>query len=255
MRKLLRLVYRVAIVTLAGVILLAILGIVVIAVLAIRVVLPPSLGFLAVPLVLLLIGIGRMVWPEVRKRYGPWSRNLNAGRVDDPKPSNSSDAEARPAANSPIDPDYVACVMGQAAQLPILDAAFHLWTRKSRLDRSEGLLPSPKSPPSNLGDPEMFGKAIREAIRNLDEERANAHTGPTFLRLRKLYPDASPEELQQSIRAAVKLDDDCTRNFSYKSTNYLDDVTAAVDIARQANPEFQEETYKAAWHDLATAMR
>lgn len=66
---------------------------------------------------------------------------------------------------------------------------------------------------------------------------------------------SSTAPVQQPIEAAVKLDEDCTRNFSYKSPSYLDDVSRAVEIARQANPGFLQETYKAAWSDLATAMR
>src|SRR6266568_7220047 len=141
MRTVIRWAGRVAIVTVAFVLCLAL---VVIAILTVRAIMPPSLSYLAAPLLLILLGAARTAWPNVRNRYGRRLRDKDAGMADDPKPSASSDTEVRPAANPPIDPVYVARIMDEAAQLPLLDAAFYLWTHKYYLDRSEGMHPSVK---------------------------------------------------------------------------------------------------------------
>jgi hypothetical protein len=76
-----------------------------------------------------------------------------------------------------------------------------------------------------------------------------------FGRLKRAHPKAKDEDLKWAIKAAVKLDGDCTRFFSSKGPRYLDDVTQAVDLAKKENPGFQEQTYELASFDLARTMR
>jgi hypothetical protein len=212
---------------------------------AMRGVLLPSLSYLAAPLVFILIGLIRAGWPKFREQLRQRSTIARLRKIGEHKPYGAP----------PDEYGFVNRVTGQAAQLPLMDAAFHLWTHKHHLDRFEGFYPPPNQPLGDLTDHEVFGKAVREAIRNVHADRENAQFGTTFLRLEKLYPGARKKDLQQAIKAAVKLDVDCTQNFSYKSQNYLDDVTRAVEIAKAANPGFQDTTYQAAWNSLATAMR
>ena len=77
----------------------------------------------------------------------------------------------------------------------------------------------------------------------------------TFDRLKEAHPEASDEDLKRAMKAAVKLNQDCVRHFSYSSRNYHDDVTRGVDLAKIENPDFQERTYKSAWNSLAWSMR
>ncbi len=73
--------------------------------------------------------------------------------------------------------------------------------------------------------------------------------------MKMAHPEASDSELKNSVRAAVKLHQDCNRHFSHRNQNYIDDVTAAIESAKRKNPGFSEESYRRAWHELAKAMR
>jgi hypothetical protein len=141
-----------------------------------------------------------------------------------------------------------------AAQLPLKDAAYFLWTKKWQLDRED--LPSPPTtPPSNPADPEIFRRAVHAAIANVHRERATAHNGSTFARMKTAHPEASDQDLQNAIKSAVKLDVDCTRHFSYSKLGLWSDARRAVELARKESPDFLESTYEAAeWH-LCWAMR
>lgn len=238
----LQLAGRVALIFVGGLLGLAFM---IVAILAMRRALPPSLFYLAAPLTLILFAMIRAWWPKFCKQLRQRSTIAKLRKIGKHKPYDAP----------PDELGLVNWVMGQAAQLPLMDAAFCLWTRKHQLDRFEGFYPTPKQPQDDLAISEVFGKAVRDAVRNVHTDRENAHFGTTFLRLEKLHPKASRKDLQQAIKAAVKLDEDCIRNFSYKSENYLVDVTRAVEIAKVGNPGFQEATYQTAWHNLATAMR
>ena len=113
--------------------------------------------------------------------------------------------------------------------IPLNDAAYAHWRQRRNL----GLL--------------EFGPVERW--------HETAHDGPTFDSLKKAYPDARDEDLKQAIKAAVKLERDCTKNFSYQSWNYFDDVTRAVDQAKIENPDFREDTYRYLWNVMAREMR
>lgn len=95
----------------------------------------------------------------------------------------------------------------------------------------------------------------REARARLRYDFENATNDPTFDRLKIVHPEASDSAPKRAIGAAVKLDQECTRYFSYASPHCLDDIDRAMARARQVNPAFREETYRSAWHDLAHAMR
>ena len=61
--------------------------------------------------------------------------------------------------------------------------------------------------------------------------------------------------MKAAIRVAVKLDQDCSKYFSYQSPHYIDDVKRAIEMAKKENPGFLESTYKLADFYLATEMR
>jgi hypothetical protein len=142
----------------------------------------------------------------------------------------------------------------EASRAPLLDAAYSLWMRKMVLDREDHPVRVP-NPRPDLKDPEVFGKTVRDALAKVHNDRAMAHEGSTFDRLKRAHPEATDLATRDAIKAAVKFDVDCSKYFSYRSHRYTDDVTRAIELAKKDNPGFQEQTYKSAWHHLATAMR
>jgi len=146
-------------------------------------------------------------------------------------------------------------IFQRAAGLPLMDAAYHLWSRRNSLNRLD--------PWRQEESPSFLAAQRWRRWREL-ERRVRAGLGlrsdfPTHFatldRLRKVHPQAGDRAARVAVAAAVKLDSDCCRHFSYQSPNYLTDVDRAVARARTQNPGFQEGTYKAAWHVLAIAMR
>jgi hypothetical protein len=142
-----------------------------------------------------------------------------------------------------------------ASKLPLFDAAYALWRMKGQLDRVDPQQEATHPQPVDLKDERAWGRVVRAAIANVLHEHNTAHEGPTFGRLKRAHPEAKDEDLKRAIKAAVKLDGDCTRFFSYKESRYLDDVTRAVNLAKKENPGFQEQTYESASHHLAVMMR
>jgi hypothetical protein len=86
-------------------------------------------------------------------------------------------------------------------------------------------------------------------------DQTNAHTGPTFDRLRRAHPHATDQDLQNAIKAAVRFDNDCSRFFSYSDAGLPADATLAVRKARLENPDFDDATYNSAIHVLCHWMR
>jgi hypothetical protein len=145
--------------------------------------------------------------------------------------------------------------IARAAQLPLLDAAYGLWKEKSTLDRAEQPpRPAPRAG-ANLRDPDVVKQLVRQAFAHVSHERATAHEGPTFDRLKRAHPEAPDDDLRTAIKAALKLEGDCLRHFSSTGADYFEDVRRAVALARQDNPGFREQTYRQAEHDLAVTMR
>jgi hypothetical protein len=149
----------------------------------------------------------------------------------------------------------VVTAIERAAQLPLKDAAYFLWMQKYQLDREDLPSPLPAAQPQNLADPEMFRRTVLTAIANVHKERTTAHNGSTFGRLKTAHPEVGDQDLQNAIKAAVKLDVDCTRHFSYSESGLWGDAHRAIEFARKENPDFLESTYEAAkWH-MCWAMR
>jgi hypothetical protein len=140
-----------------------------------------------------------------------------------------------------------------AAALPLNDAAFLLWKDKSRLDRAENPPPVPTKA-FDHSDQELVGRAMRNAVAQVIFDRDNAHFGPTFYRLKAVYPGSDDIALRNAIKAAIKLDTACNTHFSYSDQGLDADVKRAVDVARRENPYFEEETYKRASSALRFAM-
>lgn len=136
----------------------------------------------------------------------------------------------------------------EATRLPLLDAAYFLWTRKSGFDQCEGIatpvLQGLSSPPTDA----EWQRLARAVMGNLDAERAAADSGPTLRRLMAAHPQASEGEAKSAIRAAVKFEGDCRRAYTH-------DAKAAVEKAKRENPGFGEETFESALFALMSSMR
>jgi len=150
--------------------------------------------------------------------------------------------------SNPYDP------MERAARLPLKDAAYLLWSKKSQLDYEERTATSTPKPPVDLSEAAVE-RAMREALAKVSFDRDNAHYGPTFFKLKKAHLDAADDDIRAAIQAAVKLDTDCVRYFSYEGVSLSEPVRKAVSRARMENPGFLDSTYELAEWDLATAMR
>jgi hypothetical protein len=142
----------------------------------------------------------------------------------------------------------------QATQLPLMDAAYHLWLARWNLDEIE--FPKPKrTVPADLKDPEVVARAMRNAIEKVDHASRTAHDGATFDRLKRAHPGARDETLKSAIKAAVKFDTDCVRYYSNQEPDHYAALKTAIDGARAANPGFSASTYARAFHELSIAMR
>jgi len=147
-------------------------------------------------------------------------------------------------------------MIARLSRLPLADAAFEIWTRRYRWDRLEQPTPPKPREPRDLSDPQTFRAVVQQAMAKVEHEYATADEGPTLRRLKMAHPGAEDESLKRAITAAVKLDRDCVKFFSYdRSPNYSENLSAAMQLVRKHNPGFLEETYRLAEFELATAMR
>ena len=145
--------------------------------------------------------------------------------------------------------------IAKAAGLPLKDAAFYLWNEKQNIDRLEFPRPIPIMG-EDLSNQALFTRVIQATIRALLWERDTAHDGPTFDRLKRAHPEASDRKMKDAIKAAVKLDHDCMKNFSYQNgADHGVDVDRAIAKARKNNSEFSEATYDLIKWTMMTALR
>ena len=146
-------------------------------------------------------------------------------------------------------------IIEDASRLPVFDAAYELLVKRQQLDRLEQTAPSPRLQHANLSDPEFIKSAMRDAYARVQHQMRTAHDGPTFERLKRAHPETNDDDLKRAVKAAVKLEQDCVRYFSYEDSNYSNDVTRAIELAKRDNPGFQERTYESARYMLMIAMR
>ena len=145
----------------------------------------------------------------------------------------------------------VAEIIGEAAALPLRDAAYAIWRQKATFERLEGRV----WPPRDCSTPEAAEKSRQESFAQIRHEHDFAQDGPTFDRLKRAHPHAQAAELKQAIVAAVKFDDDCFKYFSYGRKDYLENVPHAVARAAQDNPPYLETTYRDARNHVAFYMK
>lgn len=217
------------------------------AILAIQSIVPSSLQGFVAPAVIIpvsALGVWLIRWVgEQLNRYVQIDPEILRSKLM-PKIS--------PNPNAPgYDPEYVVHALKRASKFPPLDAAYTLWIQRSQLDRAEGIVPPPSGTPADLQDPAKFELAVTEAFLTVGLERTYAHEGPTFMRMRNVFPDLDKETLQNAIKAAIKLERDCMLSYDVAGQNPF----RAIEMVKGANPGFLEETYKSAGYNLAKDMR
>jgi hypothetical protein len=116
-------------------------------------------------------------------------------------------------------------LLDEAAAMPLNDAAFQLRRWKHNFDAHE--LPSP--PPIDTKDPKLLEQIKRADFSTIYRfERANAHDGITFDRMKRVHPEADAD-IKAAIKAAVKLNDDCSRYFDRDYTDFSRTIDNALD--------------------------
>lgn len=142
-------------------------------------------------------------------------------------------------------------IIGEAARLPVRDAAYLIWREKTTFERLEGR----RWRPRDMRTPAVAARSMRRISAQLQRERDTAQDGPTFDRLKRAHPRADNAELKQAIVAAVKFDDDCFRYFSGDGGDYWDNVVRAVARAAKDHPFYLATTYRDARNWLAYNMK
>jgi hypothetical protein len=138
-------------------------------------------------------------------------------------------------------------LLDEAAAMPLKDAAYQLWRWKHNFDTHE--LPSP--PPIDAKDPKLLEQLKGADFSTIYRfERANAHDGITFDRMKRIHPKATDADIKAAIKAAVKLDDDCSRYFDRNYTDFSAAIDNALAKATRENPGFLPNTYLAAGNYL-----
>jgi hypothetical protein len=141
-------------------------------------------------------------------------------------------------------------LIGEAAKLPLRDAAYMLWRQKSAFERLEGRT----WPRRDRSTPEARETSDRAFIAQMKYEHDFAQDGPTFERLKRAHPNVDDAELKSAIIAAVKFDDDCFRYFS-RGGDHSEKVERAVAQAARDNPPYLETTYRDAQNWVGYNMK
>ena len=138
----------------------------------------------------------------------------------------------------------IAAIVAEAAELPLLDAAYAVWRRRYRLDSLEGR-PTPERVAA------FRAMSPPEQAAHLRHDRDTAQDGPTFTHLKSAHPCASDGEVKQAIVAAVRFEDACFRYFADDGTDYWQRCVHTVALAAKESPGFCEDTCQLARNDVA----
>lgn len=143
--------------------------------------------------------------------------------------------------------DEIASYIASAAKQPLLDAAFELWFRHSRMDTLEG---------RPTDEEVQFYRTLTPAQyrERFQYERDHAHEGPMFGYLKRAHPNADDDAIRQAIVTAVKFASATEAHFRLDG-DYWECVVRAVAQAAVQYPGFLETTYRDARNYLAYYMK
>jgi hypothetical protein len=142
-------------------------------------------------------------------------------------------------------------IIADAATRPLRDAAYLLFRQQDWFNRLEDEAAGPYRD-------EAARQAARErsiARAKVMLDRANAHNGPTFARLKQAHPGCGDDELKAAIKAAVKFDDDCFASYPHERGDEWDKAVRAVASAARKNPSYLDGTLHDAANRVAYYMK
>ncbi len=142
-------------------------------------------------------------------------------------------------------------IIDTAATRPLRDAAYLLFREQDWFNRLEEEAEGPYADKAPLDA--ARARSIARAKISLD--KANAHNGPTFARLRQAHPRAGDDELKAAIKAAVKFDDACFANYPHERGDDWDKAVRAVASAARKNPGYLDVTLHEAANRVAYYMK
>lgn len=147
-------------------------------------------------------------------------------------------------------------VMRVAAGLPLYDAAYKLWVSRREYSALEIPAAVPKPRAGESVDRSTIQKVVRGLTAAVSHEISNAANGKISEILRAAHPDVSDAGIKVAIQTAIDFERACISNFKYtKGGSLSEDVDRAIEAAKAAHPQFQEDTYRHASFVLALAMR
>ena len=142
-------------------------------------------------------------------------------------------------------------IIDEGANRPLRDAAYLLYRQQDWFNRLEEEAEGPY-----LDDAALQAARARSIARaKVILDKANAHNGPTFARLKRAHPEASDEELKVAIKAAVKFDDACFADYPQERGDDWDRAVRAVKSAARKNPGYLEVTLHEAANRVAYYMK
>lgn len=143
----------------------------------------------------------------------------------------------------------IAKIIAEGASLPLQDAAYAIWRRRSRLDSLEGRPTAEQAQAFRaMSPPEQAAK--------MRHDRDFAQDGPTFAHLKSAQPRASDAEIKLAIITAVQFEDACFKYFEQDNVNdYWDRCVRAVARAAKQHPGYLESTIQQARNDVAYYMK
>ena len=142
-------------------------------------------------------------------------------------------------------------IIDEAATRPLRDAAYLLFRQQDWFNRLEEEAEGPY--PDQAALDAARARSIARAKVSLD--RANAHNGPTFTRLKQAHPKTGDDELKAAIKAAVKFDDACFADYPHERGDDWDKAVRAVASAARTNPGYLDVTLHEAANRVAYYMK
>lgn len=140
-------------------------------------------------------------------------------------------------------------IIGEAARLPLKDAAYALWRQSPRLDTLEG------QPMTAEEHAAAAARPMAEIMAKMKHDHDHAEDGRTFGRLKRAHPHAADADAKTAIIAAVKFDDDCFRYYEQGYGDFGERIERAVELAARKNPGFLPRTYLRAKYYIGYYMK
>lgn len=138
--------------------------------------------------------------------------------------------------------------------MPLADAAYYLWIQRDRLDHEDGRIARPPIKPTyDLSTPTGFREVVQRALLDILKSKQLASTtqGSTFSRLKEAHPRSSDRMVSVAITNAIAFESAYHKHFDSKNDNHSE----AIAAARREFPDFEEQTYRDAYHQLRFEMR